>query len=138
MKKLIFSIVFVLSFTAVFAQPANDNCTTAQAIGSLPTPAACPSGVGSNVTVTGNLTTATAANPYTYQGTGCTGTSTTMASPAHDVWYTFVATGYQLNLTMTGTVANPNVALYSGTCASLGGGIGGCAVGTAGGAATLT
>lgn len=137
MKKfLALASLFVSSL--VFAQPANDNCTTAQAIGALPTPAGCPSGAGSNTSVSGTLNGATAANPYTYQGTGCTGSSTTMASPANDVWYTFVATGYQLNLTLSSTFANPNVAVYSGTCASLGGGVGGCAVGTAGGSASLT
>jgi gliding motility-associated-like protein len=137
MKKIYLVVASVLSFTIALAQPANDNCATAQAIGSLPTPAACPSGAGANVVVPGTLNAATAANPYTYQGTGCTGSSTTMASPAIDVWYTFVATGYQLNLTIAGTVANPNVAVYAGTCASLGGGVGGCSVGTAGGNGSL-
>jgi gliding motility-associated-like protein len=137
MKKfLALAALFTASFA--LAQPANDNCSGAQALGSLPTPAACPSGAGSNITVPGTLVGATAANPYTYQGTGCTGSSTTMAAPANDVWYTFVATGYQLNLSLSGTIANPNVAVYSGTCGSLGGGVGGCAVGTAGGSATLT
>ena len=138
MKKICFLITALLTCTLAFAQPANDNCSTAQAIGSLLTPAACPSGLGSSLTIAGTLNGATAANPYTYQGTGCTGTSTTMASPAIDVWYTFVATGYQLSVVISGSVVNPNIAMYSGTCASLGGGVGGCAVGTAGGATTLT
>lgn len=138
MKKNLALITALIWSAIVLAQPANDDCSGAQAIGSLPTPAACPSGTGSNKTVTGTLVGATAANPYTYQGTGCTGTNTSMASPAVDVWYSFVATGYQLNLTINSSFANPNVAMYSGTCGALGGGVGGCAVGTAGGAATLT
>ncbi len=137
--KNIYHLFFLFFCSALaLAQPANDNCATAQAIGSLPVPSACPAGIGANVVVPGTLNGATAANPYTYQGVGCTGSSTSMASPANDVWYTFTATGYQLNLTIAGTVVNPNVAVYSGTCAALGGGIGGCSVGTAGGNGTLT
>ncbi|HXB42398.1 MAG TPA: SprB repeat-containing protein, partial [Bacteroidia bacterium] len=138
MKKIYHLAFLFFCSSLALAQPANDNCSTAQPIGSLPTPAACPSGAGTSINVGGTLNGATAANPYTYQGTGCTGTSTTMAAPANDVWYTFVASGYQLNVIVSGSVVNPNIALYSGTCAALGGGIGGCAVGTAGGAATLT
>lgn len=138
MKHLYHLLAFLCLTSLALAQPANDNCTTAQAIGSLPTPAACPSGAGANVVVPGTLNGGTAANPYTYQGTGCTGSSTTMTAPAIDVWYTFVATGYQLNLSIAGTVANPNVAVYSGTCGALGGGVGGCSVGNGGGSGTLT
>jgi len=137
MKKLL-AIAFSLCSLLVLSQPANDNCATAQAIGSLPTPSGCPSGTGANVVVAGTLNGATAANPYTYQGTGCTGSSSTMAAPAIDVWYTFVATGYQLNLSIAGSVANPNVAVYSGNCSALGGGVGGCSVGNGGGSGTLT
>ncbi len=136
--KHFFTILGLFISSILLAQPANDNCSTAQAIGSLPTPAACPSGVGASTNVAGTLNGATAANPYTYQGTGCTGSSTTMAAPAIDVWYTFVATGYQLNMSIAGTVANPNIAVYSGTCGALGGGVGGCAVGNGAGNATLT
>jgi len=138
MKRIFLALPFLFCATLVVAQPANDNCASAQAIGSLPTPANCPSGAGANVVVPGTLNGATAANPYTYQGTGCTGSSSTMAAPAIDVWYTFVATGYQLNLSIAGGVANPNVAVYSGNCAALGGGVGGCSVGNAGGSGTLT
>ncbi|HWY37612.1 MAG TPA: hypothetical protein VNY73_03570, partial [Bacteroidia bacterium] len=115
MKKSYLLIALVCNFSFAFAQPANDNCTTAQAIGSLPTPAACPSGAGASLNIAGTLNGATAANPYTYQGTGCTGSSTTMAAPANDVWYTFVASGYQLNVIVSGSVVNPNIALYSGS-----------------------
>lgn len=136
MKRIFLSVVAVCSLAAVFAQPANDDCSTAQAIGSLPVPAACPSGAGSALNIAGTLNGATAANPYIYMA-NCTGSSTTMATNVNDVWYTFVATGYQLTVNVTGTVVNPNIAMYSGTCGALGGGVGGCAVGNAAGSATL-
>lgn len=133
----LFLIVFLGLGIAANAQPANDDCTTAQNIGALPNPAACPSGVGNIVNVPGTLVGATEANPYVYQN-GCTGAGgPNMGVPANDVWYTFTATGYQCVITINSTFANPNVAFYSGTCGALGGGIGGCAVGT-GGTVTLT
>lgn len=131
MKKYILIFVSLLNFSISIAQPANDNCSSAQDIGPLPTPAGCPSGIGAALTVSGTLIGATASNPYCYQ-TGCSG-GTTMSHPANDVWYKFTATGYKLIITITSTFQNPNVAVFSGNCSSLGGGIGGCAVGTTGG-----
>jgi gliding motility-associated-like protein len=131
-------ILFILMTGQIFAQvPANDNCTGAINI-PIGTPPACGSGTqtGSSGSVTGNITNATPGNPYTYQS-GCTGSSATQAFPANDVWYKFTATGYNANITINSTFANPNIAFYSGTCASLGGGIGGCTVGS-GGTANLT
>jgi gliding motility-associated-like protein len=136
MKLLYTCFFFLLSFVCL-SQPANDNCSGAINLGSLPAPAACPSGVGGNVSIAGTLTGATPGNPYIFQNS-CTGSSTTMAGPANDVWYSFTATGYTGIFSLTGTIVNPNIALYSGTCAALGGGIGGCAVGTGAGAVTLT
>ncbi|MBI2723275.1 MAG: SprB repeat-containing protein, partial [Bacteroidetes bacterium] len=119
-----------------FAQPANNNCANAQpiTIGTVPP---CGTGIqtSANTNVAGTLTGATPGNPYIYQ-TGCTGSSTVQTSPANDVWYTFVATGYHANITVNSTFSQPNISMYSGTCGSLGGGVGGCAVG-AGGVATL-
>src|ERR1041384_2995437 len=131
-------ILFVLITSQIFAQtPSNDNCAGAINI-PIGTPPACGSGTktGTSGTVTGNITNATPGNPYIYQ-TGCSGSSATQNFPANDVWYSFVATGYQANFSVNSTFANPNIAMYSGNCASLGGGVGGCAVGS-GGAATLT
>jgi gliding motility-associated-like protein len=136
-SKIYFLFFLLFSSISAFAQPANDDCTTAQAIGVLPAPAACPSGVGAALNIAGTLTGATEANPYVYQP-GCSGAGgPNMAVPANDVWYTFTASGYQAVITINSTFANPNIAMYSGNCAALGGGVGGCAVGT-GGTVTLT
>ena len=140
MKKILFVFIIIL-FSCLIgkAQPANDNCTTAQNIGTLPTPPACSGtalSVGATVNIAGTLVGATEANPYIYM-TGCSGAGgPNMGVPANDVWYTFTASGYQGIITVTGTFANPNIALYSGNCIALGGGVGGCAVGT-GGTVTL-
>lgn len=139
MKKLILILLAILGLLSqkAFAQPANDNCATATSLGTLPVPAACPSGVGTAVTQAGTLVGATPASPYIYQN-GCSGAGgPNMGVPANDVWYSFVASGYEAVITVNGTFANPNIAMYAGSCASLGGGVGGCAVGT-GGTATLT
>jgi gliding motility-associated-like protein len=135
--KLIYTLLLFAISLVGLAQPANDDCSGAQSLGSLPAPVACPgSGLGGTVTVAGTLNGATPGNPYVFQNT-CSGSAASMASPALDVWYSFVATGYQVTLKITGAVVNPNIALYSGTCGALGGGIGGCTVGTGAGAATL-
>lgn len=139
MKKIILILVVLVSLISkqAFAQPANDNCTTAQNIGTLPAPAACSGTapqLGATLTIPGTLVGATPASPYIYQP-GCTGGA--MAVPANDVWYSFTASSYQAVITVNSTFATPNIAMYSGTCAALGGGVGGCAVGS-GGTATLT
>lgn len=140
MKKYFVLILIGLLFRAnSFAQaPANDNCSGAIPI-ALGTPPPCGTGLqlGPFATVNGNITNATPGNPYIYQP-GCSGSGgPNQAFPANDVWYSFVATGFQCVINITSTFANPNVAFYSGNCAALGGGIGGCAVGT-GGAVSLT
>lgn len=139
MKKYILILISCITLfsSKAFAQPANDECATAQNLGTLPAPAACPSGAGTAVTAAGTITAATPGNPYIYQN-GCSGAGgPNMGVPANDVWYSFVASGYEAVITVNSTFANPNIAMYAGSCASLGGGVGGCAVGT-GGTATLT
>ena len=136
MKKLL--LFFLLNSTIgiyeSIAQPANDDCSTSQAIGSLPVPASC---FGTSLNITGTLVGATPSSPYAYL-TSCSGAGgSAMSFPANDVWYTFTATSYQLVATVTSTFANPNVALFTGNCSSLYASVGGCAVGT-GGAVTLT
>ncbi len=134
----LFFVGFLLFSNSFFSQaPLNDNCAGAINI-PLATPPPCGVGnqVGANTVVNGTNVNATPGNPYIYQ-TGCTGAAATMNFPANDVWYSFVATGYQCNITINSTFSTPNVAFYSGNCAALGGGIGGCAVG-AGGVVTLT
>ena len=143
LKKILVSLLFTafISFFSgeknILAQPVNDNCNTATSLGTLPAPATCPSGVGTSVSRTGTLVAATPANPYIFQN-GCSGTGgPNMGVPANDVWYSFVASGYQAVISVNSSFANPNIAMYAGSCASLGGGVGGCAVGT-GGTVSLT
>ena len=139
MKNQFYNLLLIITLFIsgnLFAQPANDNCAGAIAltVGAVPP---CGTGIqtSTNTTAAGNITTATPGNPYIYQ-TNCSGSAATQAFPANDVWYSFVATGYQANITVTSTFANPNITVYAGSCAALGGGVGGCAVGT-GGSATL-
>ncbi|MBA3665516.1 MAG: hypothetical protein H0W61_15090, partial [Bacteroidetes bacterium] len=131
---LVFGFLFISSL--IIAQPANNNCSGAQniTVGAVPP---CGTGIqtSANTVVAGTLNGATPGNPYIYQ-TSCSGSSTIQTSPANDVWYSFVATGYQANITVNSTFSQPNISFYSGTCAALGGGVGGCAVGS-GGVATL-
>ena len=75
----------MLFSTIAFAQPANDECATAQSLGTLPSPTACPNGLGAAVTVSGTNINATAPAPYTYL-LGC-GTGGNQPAPALDVWY---------------------------------------------------
>ena len=56
---------------------------------------------------------ATAEEPYNYIA-GCFG-GAAMASPAADVWYSFVATGTEVDIDVASTGASltqPNIALY--------------------------
>lgn len=93
--------------------PANDACTGAIDLGTMPTPNACDGspqeGQGNSVTTTGDNTNATAETPYSTI-IGCQ-SGNDMASPAADVWYSVVATGTNLNITVTG-LTNPNIGLY--------------------------
>ncbi|OWY21727.1 hypothetical protein C7N43_33105, partial [Sphingobacteriales bacterium UPWRP_1] len=114
------------------APPSNDACSGAYNIGTLPTPAACPtSGIGSPVTVPAAFSSnlcATAESPYTSL-LGCA-TGGNQASPAADVWFRFTATGTDLITQITSSIPNPNFALYTGGCGTLTGL--GCAAGTSG------
>lgn len=125
----------VCATTTLAAVPANDDCANAISLGTLPTPGACGAGVqnGAAVVVAGTNVNATPEVPYVVLN-GCG-----MASPANSVWYRFVdpPSGYGLRITVSGgTLANPNIALWSGTtCGTLAGV--NCIVGS-GNAATLT
>ena len=72
MKKIIFILFALLALLSkqAFAQPANDNCATAQSIGTLPAPPPCSGTalqVGANANIAGTLVGATPASPYVYQ-----------------------------------------------------------------------
>jgi len=104
-------------FSAIaFAQPANDNCSTAQSLGTLPSPAACPNGLGAAVTLSGTTINATAPAPYTYL-LGC-GTGGNQPAPALDVWYSFVASGTRVTIVInpgSPALAAPAITLWQGT-----------------------
>jgi hypothetical protein len=103
-------------FALVSCAPPNDNCTGAQSI-SLPATPACPNGDGATVAVTG--TTAYATDGILYPPlTGCS-VGGSQQSNAQDVWYSFVATGTILNLSINSSFATPNIGLWTGTCSSL-------------------
>ena len=122
MKKLLLITSFLLVSLISWAQvPANDNCNTATNLGTLPTPAACPSGVGTAVNVVGTNIGATAPSPYTTL-LGCQ-TGGNQPGPALDVWYSFVASGNQVNINITPggapTLPSPAITLWTGTCGAL-------------------
>lgn len=125
------SSIFVSSFA--FAQVANDDCFGATPLGTLGTPAPCPSGIGA-VSTFNNLTNVNSVTetPYTTL-INCQPSNNPMASPATDVWYSFVNSGNEINITINGGITNPNIAIYQGNCNGLVGR--GCAQGTGG---TLT
>ena len=114
MKNILLLFFFLFVSTLIYAQPANNNCSGAQNLGTLGAPGACGSGIvnGAVSTVAGTLVGATPENPYVTLG-GCG-----MASPANSVWYRFTdpVNGYGAVISISGaTFANPNIALYNGS-----------------------
>src|ERR1019366_6092566 len=106
--------IAIFSGCSLAAQVTNDSCGSATSLGALPAPGACGTGIvnGTAVVVAGTNVNAQTESPYTTLS-GCG-----MASPAYDVWYTFVApvNGFGLVITVSGgTLANPNIALWNGT-----------------------
>lgn len=111
--------------------PVNDNCSGAINLGSLPTPAACPNGVGTAITTQGTTNCATAPANFAYQ-TGCQPAGN-QPWPAADVWYQVTVTGTELHIQIPGGgMQSPSVAIYQGSnCNNL---IPrGCAIGNAAG-----
>ncbi len=121
MKKII-TFLFLASVFSIYSQ--GDNCATAWNLGTLPTPAGCNSatpGIGNPATHGGTNVGATAANPYVSIIDCGTGTAD-MASPAIDVWYSFVASGPTVVISfsnITGSFGTPQIGLYTGSCTSL-------------------
>jgi gliding motility-associated-like protein len=116
------------------AQVTNDDCFGATPLGTLGTPAPCPNGIGATSTFN-NLTNVNSVTeqPYTTLINCQPSNNTPMASPATDVWYSFVNSGNEVVITINGNIVQPNIAIYQGTCNGL---IGrGCAIG---GGNTLT
>ena len=117
MKLLSLSLFLFLFSLVSFGQVANDDCANAMDLGTLPAPAACPSGAGTPQTFNLTNVNAIAENPYSSL-IGCQ-SGFDMASPAADVWYSFTASGSELDVTVTGGLTNPSMGLYEGTCAGL-------------------
>ncbi|MCG2610982.1 hypothetical protein LZZ90_05635, partial [Flavobacterium sp. SM15] len=122
-KQLLVSALLILFINNAYAQPSNDNCSNATNLGTLPAPAACtvfPTETGSTVTLNNQTTVAaTGASPYSYL-TNCSGGGN-MQAPALDVWYTFVASGSTVNVTING-FPNASIGVWSGNnCNTLNG-----------------
>ena len=115
------------------ASPPPGDCNSSCTLGTLNTPSACPdeTPVSNNFCLT-NIG-ATASNPYTYIP-NCQGSGTDMPLFAADVWYSFVATGGELDIDVIG-MTDPSFGLYTGSCSQLQGI--GCVNGT-GGTASAT
>ncbi len=122
MKKIILSIVLVLITTTFFAQvPANNTCATAQNIGTLGAPGPCGAGIvyGATSSIASTNVNATAENPYIF--TSCT------PNFGLSVWYQFTVPtngfGVVITLSNGGTLstdlANPEIAVFQGSCAGL-------------------
>jgi len=112
--KAFFTTLFLITigFTgALWAQPANDNCSGAQNL-VLGTPPACPSGGSVTNTFSSTNVNATPATPYP-AFTGCDiGGST--SSPAAEVWYRFTPNSNVLTININGALSTPNVVLFTG------------------------
>jgi len=120
MKNLIIlSISIILSLTS-YSQ--GDDCSSATILGTLPTPAGCAgSNDGEGTDVVNALTNigAIAENPYSTI-VDCNGGTADMASPAADVWVTFIASAQVLDIGITGGLNGVNIGLYQGAvCGSL-------------------
>jgi len=135
MMKYIFLLLFSFFTFSFYSQVLNDDCFNAIPLGNLPVPANCGNGPNNNgqgaPATFNNLTNVNSQteNPYTTL-TNCQGGGQNMASPATDVWYSFVPTGNSLDITITGGINSPNIGVWTGNCGSLVGA--GCDIGNGG------
>ena len=114
MKRLYFLSFFIFISFISYAQPANDACPNAILI---PTVVNFCSANGAGTTVASTDDVATS---------GGFGVATCWGGTVNDVWYKFVATASDVTITINGnqgspvggTLNRPQVALYSGTCAT--------------------
>ncbi|MEX1001170.1 MAG: hypothetical protein WDZ35_03565, partial [Crocinitomicaceae bacterium] len=98
----------------------SDDCFGATSLGALDAPCACDGATITPTQISGTTIGATAENPYV-SITACGGTGNDQASPAADVWYTVDVTGNELNIDITSSFNQTNVAIYTDD----GGGCGG-------------
>ena len=133
--KYIFLTLLLFLNLCLHSQVVNDDCFNATPLGNLPNPANCGNGPNQNglgaPAIFNNLTNVNSVteNPYTTL-TNCQGGGQNMASPATDVWYSFVPTGNSLDITITGGINSPNVGVWTGNCGALVGA--GCDIGNGG------
>ena len=105
-KYLHIVILYVVFTTLTYAQPSNDACAAAIPI---------TVGVGScNSTLYTNVAATTSGDPAT---PACWSPN----SLSHSVWFSFVATtaDIEISTNFAGTLANTQLAVYSGACGSL-------------------
>ena len=135
MRRFLTFILFLFVVIGVNGQVSNDDCSNAISLGNLPVPANCGNGPNNNgqgaPATFNNLTNVNSQteNPYTTL-TNCQGGGQNMASPATDVWYSFVPTGNSLDITITGGINQPNIGVWTGNCGALIGA--GCDIGNGG------
>jgi gliding motility-associated-like protein len=113
------SIVIVYNL----ANGQGDNCATAANIGTLGAPFACPNENGPIQTYNYTTVGATPSSPYIslLNCNGAPGTGDDMDAPAGDVWIRFVASGTVLDVSITSSMSQMNVGLYTGSCGALSG-----------------
>lgn len=105
-------LVFLLCAGALFAQPANNECVNAIAI---PDPSDYCSANAAYTTVSATQSSQVLARCFPQSQT------------SRDVWFSFVAVGTSVSINLIGntafnqggTLRNPQLGLYSGTCSSL-------------------
>ena len=119
----------------IYTQVGNDDCANATPLGNLPNPVNCgngPNANGQGAPVTfNNLTNINSLTEFPYTTlVNCQGGGNNMASPATDVWYSFVATGNSLDITINGNINQPNIGVWTGNCGALIGS--GCDIGGGG------
>lgn len=125
MRKIFLLLTILLSIKSFAQVPANNNCATPQAIGTLPTPGTCTAGLqnGAVVNVTGSNVGATNAGTGpagAYQSVAnCENGTADPAAPALDVWYSFVPSGNIVNISVTGFTGGAHFSVWTGACNNL-------------------
>ncbi|MEO1436388.1 MAG: CUB domain-containing protein, partial [Bacteroidota bacterium] len=89
-----------------------DDCSLACDLGAQAAPGLCPGAAPIVQTYCISNVGATPSSPYSSQ-TGCAGGGD-QANPAADIWYTFVASANEMNITLQSNLTAANLALYQG------------------------
>ncbi|MFT5165211.1 MAG: gliding motility-associated-like protein [Saprospiraceae bacterium] len=106
-RKMLLPIWLLFSGLALYAQPVNDECNNAIILNDLNNWCSSP-GQFTTVDATASAEASASCFPLT---------------TSHDVWFAFIATANTVNIIVNGntmanggTLENPEVAIYSGTC----------------------